>query len=373
MVRKPSRIHQIEISTASSVNRRRKRTFFTIAAVLILFIVALFAFPAWTPAIRSDKGEPIPESIAVLEQVELGGFKQSVLIRGKDRRNPVLLFLHGGPGYPQIPFARKHQELLEEHFVVVQWDQRGSGKSYHWGMSANDLQVERLIEDTHELTQLLLQRFQQPKLFLAGHSWGSLLGIWTAQRYPGDYLAYIGIGQVADSPRAESASYRFVLEEAKRRNDAKAIQELEAIGPPPYGNPRKDTTLERKWVAAFGGSERGSHSSRDLLEGILLSPEYTWLDGLRLAVGNSFSAKTIMPQIEHVSLFETVPKLELPVYVAMGRHDHMTPSEVAFDYMQQLDAPFKQFQWFEDSAHFPHMEEPERFAEWMRMIKAQCQ
>jgi pimeloyl-ACP methyl ester carboxylesterase len=333
--------------------------------------ILLVFFPAWTPSIKDSNGHIVANSVSVLERLELGGLEQSILIRGRDRTKPVLLFLHGGPGYPQIAYARKYQEQLENDFVVVNWDQRGSGKSYHWGMSEEDMKLEQFIEDTHELTQYLKQKFNQPKIYIVGHSWGSLLGIWTVQKHPEDYFAYIGVGQVVDSSRGELISYEYVLEEARRIGNAEAIRELEDIGPPPYENSRKDTTLERKWVMAFGGSERNSDSYRDLIRGVLWAPEYTWLDGVRLLLGDTLSRNTIMPQKEHVNLLQSVPELKVPVYICSGRFDYMTPAEVAYQYYEMLATPKKEFIWFEESAHFPHFEEAGKFHALMLMVKEQ--
>jgi pimeloyl-ACP methyl ester carboxylesterase len=326
-------------------------------------------FPSWTPEIKDEKGVVPPNSVSTLEKVELGGIKQSILIRGLDKNNPILLFLHGGPGYPQIGYARKYQEQLEKEFIVVNWDQRGSGTSYHWNMSDEDYQVDKFIQDTHELTKYLSYKFNQPKIYIVGHSWGSLLGAWVVNQHPESYYAYIGIGQVANSMEGERVSYDFVLNEAKRIKNEKAIQELETIGSPPYKHPRKDTTLERKWVTEFGGSERNSNSYNNLIRGILIEPEYTWLDGIRLAIGNSRSLKTIRPQTENANLIETLPELRVPVYLMMGKYDYMTPSETAYNYYEQLIAPSKQFIWFEESAHFPHFEEIEKFTKLMIRIK----
>ncbi|WP_239618514.1 alpha/beta fold hydrolase [Cohnella mopanensis] len=346
-----------------------KRKRYVISLLLLLLLIVFLFFPTWTPAIKDAQGNKLPNSIATLEEISLGGVQQSLLIRGNDRNNPILLFLHGGPGYPQIAYARKYQQQLEKDFIVVNWDQRGSGKSYHWNLTDDDLQVDKLVQDTHELTVYLTERFHQSKIFIVGHSWGSTLGSLTVQRYPESYYAYIGIGQVASSPLGELRSYEFVLREARRLNNAKAIKELEAIGTPPYRNPRKDTTIERKWVSAFGGSERSINTYKDLIRGVLLAPEYSWYDGVKMAVGNSFSANAIMPQTENTNLFESAPEWKVPVYFFMGKYDYMTPSEVAFDYYEQLKAPSKRFIWFEHSAHFPHFEEADLFSEWMVKIK----
>lgn len=346
---------------------KRKRVQFWLL-IVCLFILIQF-MPSWTPPIRDESGAIVPNSVSILKKVELGGIEQSILIRGKDRRNPILLFLHGGPGYPQIGYARNYQRELENDFVVVNWDQRGSGKSYHWEMSEDDLKVDNLIEDTKELTEYLKREFNQPKIFIVGHSWGSLLATLTVQKYPEHYYAYIGVGQVANSPQGELLSYEFALNEARKLNHEQAVHELESIGPPPYQNPRKDATLERKWVTSFGGSERKSNSYQALIRGVLFSPEYTWVDGIRLLRGDSFSRNAILPQTQHTNLFETVPELQVPVYLCMGRYDYMTPSAVAYSYYEQLIAPSKQFIWFEESAHFPHFEEIDKFHDLMVSIK----
>lgn len=348
-----------------TLKRKLFRFLFVILCLIMLFII----FPSWTPQIRDENGTVLPGSVSTLEKVELGGIKQSILIRGKDKRNPIILFLHGGPGYPQIAYARKYQHKLENDFIVVNWDQRGSGKSYHWNMSDEDLQIENLIQDTLELTEYLKRKFNQPKIFIVGHSWGSLLATWTVQKYPEHFYAYIGVGQVANSPLGEQLSYQFALEEAKKQNNEQAIKDLKLIGAPPYKNPRKDTTLERKWVTAFGGSERKSNSYRELIKGILLAPEYSWADGIQLVLGDSFSRSAILPQTKNTNLLETVPELKVPVYLCMGRYDYMTPSEVAYSYYEKLITPDKKFIWFEESAHFPHFEEIDKFHTLMVDIK----
>lgn len=346
---------------------KKKRSLFMLSLFALLLL--LFFFPAWTPEIRDENGKALTNSVAALEEITLGGIKQTILIRGTDRANPIILFLHGGPGYPQIAYARKYQQELEKDFIVVNWDQRGSGKSYHWGMSADELKVDTLIEDTAELTRYLQHRFSQPKIFIVGHSWGSLLATKTVQKYPDLFYAYIGVGQVANSPLGELASYHFVREEAERQQNEQAMKELDSIGPPPYKNPRKDATLERKWVTAFGGAERKTNTYQDLINGVLFAPEYTWLDGVRLAWGDAYSRNAILPQTQYTNLSESAPVWSVPVYFVMGRYDYMTPSSVAYSYYEKLTAPEKHFIWFEESAHFPHFEEEKKFHEVMLEAK----
>ena len=142
-------------------------------------------------------GKLLPDSIASLERVMLGGVEQGMLIRGSNVDNPVLLYLHGGPGTSELGMVRQHNmPALEKHFTVVVWDQRGAGMSYSARHPESAMTVEQFIADTHELTQLLRQRFGQAKVYLVGHSWGSALGVLTAQRYPDLHHAYVGVGQV---------------------------------------------------------------------------------------------------------------------------------------------------------------------------------
>ncbi|WP_051775496.1 alpha/beta fold hydrolase [Paenibacillus tyrfis] len=224
------------ISILQVIGKRRK-LLLGLGLLALLGIASLV--PARTPLIRDHQGGVVPSSVAILEQVTLGGMEQNILVRGRDKRNPVLLFLHGGPGYPQIAYARQYQQELENHFTVVNWDQRGAGKSYRWGMTEDDLQVNKFVQDTHELTNYLRKTFNQSKIFLAGHSWGSLLGIWTAQKYPDDYYAYIGIGQVANSPEGERLSYEFALREAEARSNEERFKPCDRSAPLPIRIPAK--------------------------------------------------------------------------------------------------------------------------------------
>lgn len=346
-----------------------KRKRFRYVLFFLCLPILAFIFPSWTPRIRDESRALLPNSVSTLEQIELGGIKQSVLIRGNDQRNPILLFIHGGPGYSQIAYARQYQRDLEKDFIVVNWDQRGSGKSYHWNLTHEDLQIGNLVEDTLELTEYLEHKFSQPKIFIVGHSWGSMLATLTVQQFPEHFYAYIGIGQVADAPFGEHLSYQFALDEARKRNNAEAVKELKSIGPPPYKDYSKVTRLEQKWITDFGGAERKSHTQKELLKGILLAPEYTWSDGIRMAFGSRLSKNAILPQIQYSNFFKTVPALSIPVYLCMGRYDYITPSEDAYNYYEKLDAPEKLFIWFEESAHFPHFEEMEKFHTIMITIK----
>ena len=309
---------------------------------------------------------PGNESIAELRTVEINGVKQTLLLRGENRRNPIVLFLHGGPGTAQISFARRWLKELEKDYVVVNWDQRGAGLSYSSAVPKESMTIEQFIEDTRAVSELLLEWFGQEKLFLVGHSWGTALGTLTAARYPHLFHAYIGMGQVAAMADNEAVSYRFTLETARQRGLTKAVRELERIGPPPYS--LKALGIQRKWLGRFGGVTHRGSMERLVVAAMLMSTEYTLADVVRFARGAQFSLAHLWDELMTINLPVQVPHLEMPVYYIVGRHDMNTPWELAVDYFNRLSAPSKELIWFEQSAHLLVGEEPEKFAKVMRKV-----
>jgi len=342
--------------------KQRETRILSLAA--IVFSVLALACCAKTPPMKT------PNGIASLEKVKLGGVEQWILIRGQDRSNPVLLFLHGGPGSPEMPLEHHFGAGMEEHFVVVHWDQRGAGKSYSRKIPAETMNTEQFISDTHELVELLRKRLGAEKIYLVGHSWGTLLGTRVVQRYPELFYAYIGIGQCVDMERNEAISYQFVLTEAEKRGNQKALRQLKKIGPPPYRNIR-ELARERIWVVKFGGWAYHEEGKWKYLKIALQAPEYSATDFLKYELGSSFSAKHMWPkEIMKVDFLNQVPKLDVPVYFFEGRHDYNTPWELVQEYYDKLDAPKgKRLVWFDNSAHGLDYEEPEKFVEELVKVK----
>ena len=297
-----------------------------------------------------------------IEVIEIGGMKQWISLRSADISNPILLFLHGGPGTAQISFSRKLQSELEKHFIVVNWDQRGAGKSFSSKINVDDMRIERFVLDAGELTEILLKRFEQVKLFIIGHSWGTVIGAYLAAKRPDLLWAYVGIGQVADVARGEKLSYQFTLSEAKRVGNQKAIRELERIGEPPYSN-YKHGGVQLKWLEKFGGQIMNGSTTGIILKNI------SWRDlGLfgiiKFIRGVVFSLKNMEEQLNRVNLFRDVPAIGVPVFICCGRHDYNVPFELAVEYLEKLRAPYKEIVWFEHSAHAPNFEEPNVFNEF---------
>jgi len=310
-------------------------------------------------------GEPIKRSVGGIDTVEritLGGITQWISLRSTSCQNPLILFLHGGPGTAQISFSRRVQEGLHPYFVVVNWDQRGAGRSYSRSLRRQDMRIDRFVADAEELAETLLARFGQQQLFVVGHSWGSIVGAHLVAKRPDLIRAYVGIGQVVDMRRGEVLSYRFTLEEARRRNNRRAIRQLERIGPPPYAK-LSDGGVQRRWLSRFHGATYRGSLSGILLRNISLRDTRP-LDVVRFVAGSIFSLSSLEAEQVEVNLFRDIPRLEVPVYFCAGRRDYTVPFELVVEYADALDAPRKQVVWFERSGHLPNFEEPQRFNEF---------
>jgi len=340
-----------------------KHIVITLILLLVAVVVALGMLRGvWQHRVGSRIKISSPTGIDSLEKIKLGGIDQWIQIRGQDRGKPILLFLHGGPGFPNMPFAHLHSEL-ECEFVVVQWDQRAAGKSYSRSISDESMRIEQFISDAHELVQLLLRRFDAPKCYLIAHSWGSLFGAQLAARYPDLFYAYISIGQAANLAETTQAQYRFAFESAQRESNRQAITELDRIGRPPHSDP--DHKFMEKWVGYYSEREHPQLSRVRMLRLALESPAYSWVDLAKIPLGFKYSFQKLWWEIFYeTNLFEQAPRIEVPTYFFLGRYDKVVTAEVAEKYYNALDAPRgKRLIWFEKSGHWPHFEEPIRFQE----------
>jgi pimeloyl-ACP methyl ester carboxylesterase len=336
--------------------RRRRVAGATALGLVLVFIGIASVIPlrrGYTPQY------PSRDSIASLEQVTLGRSPQWVLIRGANRNNSLLLFLHGGPGMPTMYLAHDFQRELEQSFVVVQWDRRGAGKSFAAGLSGPEMTVSREIEDTLELIDQLRSRFHQEKVYLVGFSYGSYLGILVAQRAPEVLHAYVGIGQLACSnDENRTIQDSWIREQATRAADNDALDAL---------NGRKPLDRE-KWLFKYGAEIHSAHNWWPLLWSGLRSPEYTFQDAANVKKGVDFTASKLRYDVISGSILENVSALQIPVYFFTGRFDYTDPTPCTARLFDNISAPAKKIIWFEHSAHFVFLEEPSRFAAEMRRV-----
>jgi proline iminopeptidase len=338
---------------------------------LIAAIVGVSQLRAHTPAITGPDGQPLPGSIASVERVELGGVDQWLIIRGQSVDKPVLLFLSGGPGGSEAGRVLRFNRELEQHFVVVIWEQRGCGKSYPALNPKSALTVDQYAADIIELTDMLRARFDEDKIYLVGHSWGSIIGVRAVQARPDLFYAYIGTAQMVDVRETDQIIYEMVMKHSRQAGDTKFVQTLEAQGEPPYlgKSPiRPYSTLFGREYSIYEFPNIKSEEYRrdgDILMLMLKQPEYGWLDRVYYLLGlmNTFNA--VYPQLQDIDFRLDAARLDLPVYLILGRHDMNNPYRIPEEYFNLLQAPSKELFFFEESGHGMIWEEADKFHDIM--------
>lgn len=295
------------------------------------------------------------------QMVQIGGIKQYIDVAG-DAQNPILLFLHGGPGATLSSIMDYFPKTYQENFLVANWDQRGAGNSYHDDIPKETMNIEQLVLDGMEVVDYLLKKYNKEKLFLLGGSWGSVIGINLAKKIPEKLYAYISSGQLVDFEKSEQISYDFLLTEVKKLKDEEAIRDLERIGRPPYKN-LDDLDVHRKWFNGLGFAERNVDSSK-IYQEYLTNEEIE-----QLVKGVQFSGEVLNK--DDMAKFEAKNNTEftIPMYFFIGKYDYLTSWELQKEYCEKIKAPLKRIIWFEDSGHANFIEEPEKFANELVKVK----
>ena len=331
-------------------------------ATLALAGVALaIARPATTAPIVSAVGEQLPNSIAELRTIRIGGHDQALMLRGRSRDNPVLLYLAGGPGGTDLG-ALRSDVGLEQYFVVAAWEQRGAGKSYPALEPLETLTVEQMVADTIAVTNYLREEFSEEKIYLVGNSWGSTLGVLAVQQRPELFHAYIGVGQMVSQRETDRMFYEDTLAWAERTGNNELAATLRRTGPPPYENLlnyEPSNMYEHEWNA---------YPELDLsneMPAILFVPEYSWVERFNAFRGFLDSAFALYPQLQDIDFRIDVPRLEVPVYVVLGEHEARGRAELAKEWFAILEAPSKELIFLEGAGHRALFDQPAAFTTLM--------
>jgi pimeloyl-ACP methyl ester carboxylesterase len=291
-----------------------------------------------------------PNAIDEARYVDVGGIEQWITIRGEDRNNPVLLFLHGGPGDATNLWGYAGFRLWLKHFTVVQWDQRGAGRTFGKNRDAPPLAitVARMTEDGVELADLLRKQLRKDKIILVGHSWGSILGVHMAKARPDLFSAFVGTGQVADPATSYAVAHRELLRKAETLKDDRAIRELREVGPPPYPDGR-GYGVQRKWSNFFEGADAFLSS---MVGFALAAPGYTLRDVNDWFDGQGVSADRLVPQTSALAARTLAGDFVVPVFVIQGAEDFTTPTSLARSFIESIRAPAKTFVAIPEGGHF---------------------
>jgi proline iminopeptidase len=339
-----------------------------ILGIAVTALAALVAWPATTPPVLDADGRPVPGSIAELTTVELGGREQGVMIRAADPEDPVLLYLSGGPGQSDLAFGRALLEPLVSDFVVVVWDQRGTGTSYGAIDPTADLTLGQTVADTIELTDKLRERLDEEKIYLLGESWGSTLGVLAVQQRPDLFHAYIGSGQMVSQRTTDQVIWRDLLAHAEESADWDLYDRVLSLGEPPYREMPWANSFVMSYYGALGTPytppsdyiNRGEASGIGPFYGILGS-EYDFVDKANAIRGLVDTFSLMYPQLQDIDFRSDVPELEVPVWILDGAHELRGRRDLAHEWIDQLSAPSKHVVTYADAGHSVVFEQADAF------------
>lgn len=311
--------------------------------------------------------------VSVMEKVKLGGFEQWISIREENRSNPVLLFLHGGPGGSETPMINTYDQKLSSVFTVVNWDQRGSGKSYSKKLPKETINAEQFLADTHELVLYLKERFKKEKIILLGHSWGTYLGLIETYRHPENILAYVGAGQIVRGIEGEQIGYDYLMKAAKEKGDKRALKILAGKAKfcnGSYVNGFKGCLAQRRVLNRYNGMIYDKTCAKKMAGMVWKYADYSFKDKINYLKSSLFVARQMgLDWGMNVDFPNSIPKVDVPVWFFSGAHDYTTPVELVRKYCEKLEAPSKEFVLFQNSAHNLMYEEPDRFFMEMKRIQ----
>jgi proline iminopeptidase len=364
----------VGVSIGLAIARPRRLPALVPTAILTLAVIGLAVLvvvPPSTPPVLGANGQPIPGSIAELTTVDLGGQEQAISIRAADPDKPVLLYLSGGPGQSDIAFARALLEPLTADFVVVVWDQRGSGKSYAALDPTSTYTLDALVGDTIALTEHLRERFAEDKVYLLGESWGSTLGVLAVQERPDLFHAYIGSGQMVSQRVTDQIIWRDLLAYADSSGNGELYDQVLTLGEPPY----RDTPWANSLILGYYGllenpyTPPAAYVARGEASGVgqfgLFGSEYSFVENANLIRGLVDMFSLMYPQLQEIDFRTDVPELEVPVYVLDGENELRGRRELAHDWFEGLTAPHKELITYPDAGHAVAFEQADAFLRLM--------
>ena len=334
-----------------------------LACAFILMCALLARSPGKPEAFLDEKGVPLVNSISEKIYVDINGMKQGMFLKGKDKTKPVLLFLHGGPGMPEYAISRNYPIVLENYFTVCWWERRGAGLSYSPDIPLETMTFEQAISDTIEVSNYLRKRFGQEKIYLMAHSGGAFIGIQVASREPELYHAYISMGQITNQLESEKLAYQYMIEKLTKDGNQKLLRKLENYSIDEINTPSYQTFRDEPMHKLGIGT---THNMKSVVSGVFLpvmrNKEYTIREKINIWRGKYYTSKTanLWNEIVETDLTNKIQKINTPVYFLHGIYDYTTSYPLAKEYFNQLQAPSKGFYTFEQSAHSPLFEEPEK-------------
>lgn len=321
--------------------------------MIVSLLRKLFHRP-YLPAIDS------PNNIVESTYIEVNGTRQWVYLRGVSKDNPLLLFLHPGPGFVATGITNGYQSVLEKHFTMVNWHMRGAGKSY--SKSLGEMSIDTLVEDTLALSEQLTQRFPKNDIYIMGHSFGSLIALKAVYKKPENFKHFISVAQMTDVGEMEKRSYDFVLQSATKIGDSKSLKLLDKIGRTVDELTIEGIKKKQELIHEYGGNAPGFKSILDIILTLIVSPvEHSFSDVIRSFKGFGFSGSQLFEEACKVNFFDEITKVEIPVLMVLGENDQISNPNLLKSYFDLLEAPKKELIELKGDAHFPFLSQPETF------------
>jgi pimeloyl-ACP methyl ester carboxylesterase len=322
--------------------------------IAYFFLVLMFSC-----SVESKKQSNI-DALEINEQIylNLGGEKQYIEILSSSEQNPVLLFIHGGPAWPQTPQLRYLNSEIANKYTLVIWEQRGAGKSYKMNPNPTNLTLKQIVNDGNELANWLKKKYKQDKIYLAGYSWGSLVGVIMASEHPENYKAYIGISQFINKDEGMKISRNWLRKLAIENNDQLTQSRIDSLENLEYYEDEHDRFFHQYLlVNEFGGAVYNKASLAELEKAENMYEDYKDYDWYKVW---AVSSKVLQNDL-YVADVRNITHLDVPVFLFEGRHDWNVPAVLAESWLNKLQAPKKKIIWFENSGHGPLEEEPKIF------------
>lgn len=331
-----------------------------IIAILICLILLVIVSPGKVTPIRNEKGEIIEGSIAEKTYINVNGVKIGMFIKGYRADNPVLLFIHGGPGMPEYFLNTSYPNGLEKYFTVVYYDQRGAGLSYDKDIPKETFTMDQMVEDAAAVTNYLRERFGQDKIYLLGHSWGSSIGIETVYRYPELYRAYIGMSQVGYNEKAKAQAYHYLADYYEKQQDYKMLKKINIYWDGSSWDPTGIVWDESLHKAGVGTTRDMRSTAGGIFLPVMRDHQYTVREKINIWRGRILSQKSGLHNADSKNYIETMNEFKIPIYFFSGAYDYNLSFAVSREYLERIKAPVKGFYLFENSAHSPLFEEPQK-------------
>lgn len=305
-----------------------------------------------------------------MEKLFIGNTEQWIYAKG-DHSKPILFFIHGGPGFTELGAHNWFTKSLEADFLVIHWDQRGAGRSFHDNLPVESMTVKQLVNDAFEIIGYILNKYKKGKVLLAAHSMGTVIGFNLIEKHPALFYAYVGINQIVHRGMEETLSYKKTLELAENSGNKSAIAELKKIQPPKSGiyPDFSQLAVQRNWLVKLGGFTPDKMIAWKTYLAVFLTWEYNMKIRFNMFKSMKFSIESLWSDFSKTDYLSDKRTIDIPIFLLMGRHDSITFIELAEKLLLLITAPVKQLIIFENSGHLLCYEERKKYMDFLRSLK----